>query len=99
MPPRPSSKLGRWVGLKIARRVARTVPVLGAVVSLAVLGEAVRRKGLLLGLLDTGLDALPVVGALKGGVEMITGDLITERHAQPSLDAARLQALRAAGLL
>ena len=85
------------MGLKLARRVARTVPVLGAVVSLAVLGDAVRRKGLVLGLLDTGLDALPVVGALKGGVELITGDLI-ERQPPPALDAARLQALRTSGL-
>jgi hypothetical protein len=98
MPPRPTSKVGRWVGLKLARRVARTVPVLGAVVSLAVLGEAVRRKGLILGLLDTGLDALPVVGALKGGVELLTGDLITERGEPGPLDAARLQALRNSGL-
>jgi hypothetical protein len=63
-----------------------------------VLGHAVRRKGLILGLLDTGLDALPVVGALKGGVELLTGDLITERQAYPALDAARLQALRTSGL-
>ena len=87
------------MGLKIARRFARSVPVLGAVVSLAVLGHAVRRKGLLLGLLDTGLDALPVVGALKGGVELVTGDLIAERSPDgPDLDAARLQALRSSGL-
>src|SRR5262245_1260447 len=63
-----TSKVGRWMGLKVARRLARTVPVLGAVVSLAVLGYSVRRKGLLLGLIDTGLDALPVVGAAKGGL-------------------------------
>jgi hypothetical protein len=86
------------MGLKVARRLARTVPVLGAVVSLAVLGDSVRRKGLLLGLIDTGLDALPVVGAVKGGLELLTGDLITERPAEgPLLDGARLQALRASG--
>jgi hypothetical protein len=85
------------MGLKLARRVSRTVPVLGAVVSLAVLGDAVRRKGLILGLLDTGLDALPLVGALKGSVELLTGDLITERQDRPALDANRLEALRSSG--
>ena len=98
MPPTPTSKVGRWVGLKVARRVARSLPVLGAVVSLAVLGDAVRRKGLILGLLDTGLDALPLVGALKGGVEILTGDLIAERGERLMIDATRLQALRSSGL-
>jgi hypothetical protein len=93
-----TTKVGRWMSLKLARRLARSVPVLGAVVSLAVVGDAVRRKGLLLGLLDTGLDALPVVGALKGGVELVTGDLIAERPDAGPLDAARLQALRSSGL-
>jgi hypothetical protein len=97
MPQGSTTKVGRWMGLKLARRIARSVPILGAVVSLAVLGHAVRRKGLLLGLLDTGLDALPVVGALKGGVELVTGDLIAERTSA-DLDAERLQALRSSGL-
>lgn len=93
-----TSKLGRWMGLKVARRLARTVPVLGAVVSLAVLGDSVRRKGLLLGLIDTGLDALPVVGAVKSGIEILTGDLIVERPLEaPVLDGERLHALRASG--
>jgi hypothetical protein len=93
-----TTKLGRWMGLKVARRLARTVPVLGAVLSLAVIGDSVRRKGLLLGLIDTGLDALPVVGAVKGGLEILAGDLIAERPpAAPALDGERLEALRASG--
>jgi len=95
-----TSKVGRWVSLKVARRLARTVPVVGVVLSVAVLGEAVRRKGLLRGVLDTGLDALPVVGALKGGLELLTGDLIADRDGarSRSLEHDHLHALRVSGL-
>ena len=39
-----------------------------------------RRKGLLRGGLDVALDATPVVGSLKGAVELVTGDLIPDRE-------------------
>ena len=63
------SSIGRWFGLRMARRAGRSVPILGAAVSAYLLRETIRRKGFVGGLLDTGLNALPVIGALKSGFE------------------------------
>jgi hypothetical protein len=63
------SSMGRWLGLRMARRAGRSVPILGAAVSAYLLRETIKRKGLVGGLLDTGLNALPIVGALKSGFE------------------------------
>jgi len=65
------SALGRWVSLRAARRAGRSVPLIGAVVSAFLLREMIKRKGLVGGLLDTGLNALPVIGALKSGIETV----------------------------
>jgi hypothetical protein len=64
------SSVGRWLGLRAARRAGRAVPLIGAAVSAYLLRETIKRKGLVGGLLDTGLSALPVIGALKSGVEV-----------------------------
>ena len=63
------SSVGRWMGMRVARRAGRSVPLIGAAVSVFLLRETIKRKGLLGGMLDTGLNALPFVGALKAGVE------------------------------
>ena len=59
--------------------MGKSVPFVGAIVSVALLAEAVRRKGWLGGIVDTGLNAIPFVGALKNGVELLTRDLIHDR--------------------
>jgi hypothetical protein len=56
------------------------MPWIGAIVAIAAIGTAVRRKGLFGGVLDTGLDALPGVGAAKNAVEAIRGrDFIKDK--------------------
>jgi hypothetical protein len=57
------------MGLRVARRAGRSVPLIGAAVSVYLLRETIKRKGLLGGMLDTGLNALPFIGALKSGLE------------------------------
>jgi hypothetical protein len=64
------SSATRWFGLRMARRAGRSAPLIGAAVSIYLLRETIKRKGFLGGLLDTGLNALPVIGALKSGVEV-----------------------------
>ena len=72
-------RVGRWAGLKMARRVSRSVPLVGTALAVAFVGRAVQRKGWLRGLADTALDATPIVGALKAGVELVRGDLFPDR--------------------
>jgi hypothetical protein len=62
------------------RRLSRSMPWIGAIVAVAAIGTAVRRKGLFGGVLDTGLDALPGVGAVKNAMEAIRGrDFIKDK--------------------
>jgi hypothetical protein len=72
-------KLGRWAGRRLARRLGKSVPILGAAVAVAYLAHSVRRKGLFGGLAHTALDALPIVGAVKNGIELFTDDWFPDR--------------------
>ncbi|MGI8782239.1 MAG: hypothetical protein ACR2L2_01110 [Acidobacteriota bacterium] len=68
-----------WTVLKLVGRVTKSVPVIGTVVAVALAGYAVRRKGWRGGLAETALNAIPVVGAIKNGVEVFRGDFIPDR--------------------
>jgi hypothetical protein len=58
----------------------RTVPFIGALVALATLGRAIRRKGFFRGSVDTALDFTPVVGGIKNAAEIARGrDLIRDK--------------------
>jgi hypothetical protein len=81
------TSLARWGAARLARRMSGSLPWLGGLVALATVGAAIRRKGVIGGAVDTSLNALPVVGALKTGVEWWRGrDLFPDR---PSATAER----------
>jgi hypothetical protein len=65
---------------RVLKKLVRAVPVLGAVVAVATLGQAMRRKGILGGSLDTALDAVPYLGGAKNVCEAWRGrDFIREK--------------------
>lgn len=75
------NKAMRWAALRGARRMSRSLPLAGALIAVVAIWGAVRRKGLVRGSLDTGLNALPVVGALKLGAETLLGrELLKDRR-------------------
>jgi hypothetical protein len=66
---------------RLLRRASRSIPWIGAVVAIASIGAAIRRKGFLGGALDTALDATPVVGGAKNLLEAARGrDFIKDRR-------------------
>jgi hypothetical protein len=76
-------KLVRYGGVKLSQRLRRSVPILGAAIAVATIAATVRRKGLVSGTLDTGLNAMPLVGALKNGIEILRGrDFFPDRYPQ-----------------
>jgi hypothetical protein len=85
----------RWGGLKAARRLSKSVPVIGTVIAVATIGRTMRRKGLLRGALDAGLTATPFLGAAKLAYESVLGrDLFPDRtRARPdrSSEAGRVR--------
>jgi len=70
----------RYGTRKIMRRVSRSVPWIGGVIAIAALGSAIKRKGVVGGVVHTVLDAIPFVGAAKNIVEAGRGrDFIRDR--------------------
>jgi len=69
---------GQW---RVTRRLGRALPWIGTALALITLGSAVRRKGLVRGAADTALNAMPVVGAMKGLAEVVRGrDFLPDRR-------------------
>ncbi len=73
---RKAVEAGGWMA---ARRVARAVPYLGSVVAIGLVGYDIKRKGLVKGLLNSGLDAIPFIGLGKNAIEFFAGDLIPDK--------------------
>jgi len=75
-----STKIRNYAGRKLARRLSRSIPYVGAAVALFTIGAAIRRKGMFGGAVHSGLDAIPFVGAAKNMAEVIRGrDFIPDR--------------------
>lgn len=75
-----SRQARQYAQRRMTRKLVRAIPFLGAVVALATLGRAIRRKGLLGGTVDTALDFIPFVGGAKNTAEILRGrDLIRDR--------------------
>ena len=71
----------RYGQRRFKRRIARSLPWIGAAVALATLGSAIRRKGLFGGTLNTALDAIPFVGGAKNVAEVYRGrDFIRDKR-------------------
>ena len=68
-----SNRLARYGGMKLSKRLRRSVPIIGTAIAVATVVSTVRRKGLVSGSLDTGLNAMPFVGLVKNAVEAMRG--------------------------
>ena len=67
------NRLTRWGGARLSRRMSRAIPILGVAIAAATVVATMRRKGLIGGALDTGLNALPGIGAAKNVIEIARG--------------------------
>jgi hypothetical protein len=74
-------RVASWSGARISRRMSRSLPWVGAAIALATVASTIRRKGVISGTLDTGLNAIPFVGATKNVIEMARGrDFFPDRY-------------------
>ena len=77
-----TTQLRNYAGRKLARRLTRSIPYIGAIIAIATVGSAIRRKGWLRGVINTGLDAIPFVGGAKNIAEVARGrDFLADRAA------------------
>lgn len=73
-------RLLRAGGWRAAKRLIKTVPIVGSVVAVGLASYEIKRKGLVRGVIDVGLDATPIVGTAKNVVELFTGDLLPDKQ-------------------
>ena len=75
-----TKQVGQYARGRIIRRLTRSMPWIGGVVALVTVGTAMRRKGIVGGSVDTALDVIPGVGALKNAIEAMRGrDFIKDK--------------------
>ena len=67
-------------GWQVAKRLAKMVPFGGTIVVVALVGDDIRKKGTIRGVVNSGLDAIPVFGLAKNALELVTGDLIPDKN-------------------
>ncbi|MBA3601566.1 MAG: hypothetical protein H0W45_10095 [Acidobacteria bacterium] len=67
-------------GWTVAKRVAKSIPYVGTAMAIGLVGYDIRRKGVVKGVLNAGLDAIPFVGLGKNVVEFFTGDLLSDKN-------------------
>lgn len=89
-----AGKIVGWGGSWLSSRAAKSIPWVGVAVALFTVAETVRRKGVFRGALDTGLNAVPYLGAAKNVAETVRGrDFIADRRrsaaTRPTLPAPR----------
>ncbi len=74
-----AKKVAKTSGWILAKRLIKPIPVVGSVLTIGLVGLDIRKKGLIKGSINSGLDAVPFVGTVKGVVEIFTGDLISDK--------------------
>ena len=66
----------------MSRRMRRSIPWIGTAIAVATVFSTVRKKGVVGGVLDTGLNAVPMLGTAKNVVELARGkDFFPDRPA------------------
>jgi hypothetical protein len=66
--------------------VSRSLPWIGAAIAVVTVASTMRRKGVISGAVDTGLNAMPIVGAAKNLIEVVRGrDFFPDRYGPGAL--------------
>jgi hypothetical protein len=80
-----TTPITNYAGRKISRRMTRSIPYIGAIIAIATIGSAIRRKGLVRGVINSGLDAIPFLGGAKNLAEAARGrDFIADKAPRAS---------------
>ena len=72
-------KLVHAGGWQVAKRAAKMLPFGGTLVVVGLVGHDIKKKGVVRGVINSGLDAIPVLGFAKNAVELVTGDFIADK--------------------
>lgn len=75
-------KLVHAGGWKLARRIGKSIPGVGTAIAVGFVGYDIKKKGVVYGVINSGLDAVPFVGLGKNVIEFFTGDLLPDKSAR-----------------
>jgi hypothetical protein len=79
---------GAHLSARTSRKLAKALPWIGAAIAVLTVVETMKRKGVVRGGVDTALDALPFVGAMKNVAETVRGrDFIADRASRAAATA------------
>lgn len=67
-------------GWQVAKRAAKMIPFGGTIVAVGLVGHDIKKKGVVRGVINSGIDAIPVIGLAKNAVELVTGDFIADKE-------------------
>ena len=73
-------KVAEAGGWQVAKRVAKQVPVVGSILAIGLVGYDIKKKGVVKGVINSGLDAIPIVGTGKNIIEFFTGDFLSDKE-------------------
>jgi len=72
-------KLVHAGGWHVVKRAGKMLPFGGTVIAVSLVGLDIKNKGVVRGVINSSLDAIPVVGFCKNAVELFTGDFIADK--------------------
>jgi len=73
---RKAAEAGGWM---LAKRIGKSIPYVGTAMAIGFIGYDIKRKGVVKGIINSGLDAIPFVGMGKNIIEYFTGDLLPDK--------------------
>ena len=74
---RKATEAGGWM---VAKRVAKSIPYVGTAFAIGLVGYDIKKKGVVKGVINSGLDAIPFVGLGKNVIEFFTGDFLPDKE-------------------
>lgn len=81
-------EIGGWqIAKRGIRKFGKSVPVVGTVLAIGLVGYDIKKKGVVKGLVNSGLDAIPFVGTGKNIIEFFTGDFLPDKEEPKDLYA------------
>ena len=74
-------KIAHAAGWQLLKRGAKMLPFGGTVVAVVLVGSDIRQKGVVNGVINSAVDAIPFVGLAKNGIEIVRGkDFLADKE-------------------
>ena len=81
--------LVRAGGTRLVRKAAKTIPLVGTALAIGLVGYEIKKKGIARGLVNSALDATPVVGVAKNAIEIFTGDWLPDKENRQKIEEGK----------